>query len=112
LYPSIEFDSPSSKLSWASHKMIWNISWLTGWEFLHRYLLLTCFEKAFPKKGWFAVCMIEFVFHFQKAFLEAIGMLIFSVIVTYWAYKRKNIVLPFFAHLMIESFLVIFILFE
>ena len=112
LYPSMEFNSLSSKLNWASYKMIWNISWLTGWEFLHRYVLLSCFENAFPKKGWFGVCLVEFFFHFQKAFLEAMGMLIFSVIVTYWAYRRKNIVLPFFAHLIIESLLVLFILFE
>jgi hypothetical protein len=111
-YPSKEFNNASAKVNWALYKMIWNISWLTGWEFLHRYVLLTYFEKAFPKKGWFGVCLIEFVFHFQKAFLEAIGMLIFSTIITYWAYKRKNVVLPFFAHLLIESFLIIFILFE
>jgi membrane protease YdiL (CAAX protease family) len=111
-YPSMAFQNASAKLNWALYKMIWNMSWLTGWEFLHRYVLLTCFEKAFPKKGWFGVCLIEFVFHFQKAFLEAIGMLIFSVIVTYWAYKRKNIILPFFSHLLIESFLLLLILFE
>ena len=111
-YPSIAFQNASAKLNWALYKMTWNMSWLTGWEFLHRYVLLTCFESAFPKKGWFGVCLIEFVFHFQKAFLEAIGMLIFSVIVTYWAYKRKNIILPFFSHLLIESFLLLLILFE
>lgn len=47
-YPSIAFQNASAKLNWALYKMIWNMSWLTGWEFLHRYVLLTCFEKAFP----------------------------------------------------------------
>jgi membrane protease YdiL (CAAX protease family) len=92
--------------------MTWNISWLTGWEFLHRYFLLTHFEKAYPNKGWFGVCLIEFIFHFQKAFLEAIGMLVFSIIVTRWALKRKNVVLPFIIHMLIEVFLIILILFE
>lgn len=111
-YPNIIFPDSSAKIDWALNVIIWNISWLTGWEFLHRYVLLTRFEKAYPNRGWFGVCLIEFIFHFQKAFLEAIGMLIFSIFVTRWAVKRKNVLIPFVLHMLIELFLIILILFE
>lgn len=81
---------------------IWILSWLPGWEFMHRYVVLRAVSGYAPKTGWLLIPVFETTYHFQKPFLEAVGMGLFSVAMTYWALKRKNIVLPFLSHLFIE----------
>lgn len=107
-YPPKSHLSSSQQLDWALRVMVWNFSWLIGWEYLLRYVLLTYFVRAFPRYGWWVVCLVEFLFHLQKAFIESIGMLVFSIPASYWTYRRRNVVLPFLVHLFIESFLVLF----
>ncbi len=84
----------------------WTASWLMGWEFLHRYVLLRAAARKFPRFGWFIVPVSEVVYHLQKPPLEAVGMAVFSVLLTWWSLKRRNLLLPFIAHLFVEVFLI------
>ena len=46
--------------------------------------------------------IIEGLYHLQKALPEMGGMVVFSLIVTPWSMRRRNLLLPFLAHLLIE----------
>lgn len=89
----------------------WTASWLVGWEFLHRYVLLRAAAQKFPRFGWFIVPISEVVYHLQKPPLEAAGMAVFSILLTWWSLKRRNLLLPFIAHLFVEVFLIAALLF-
>jgi len=84
----------------------WTTSWLIGWEFLHRYVLLRAVTQNFPRFGWLLVPLCETVYHLQKPLLEAGGMAVFSILLTWWSLKRRNLLLPFIAHLFVEVFLI------
>jgi hypothetical protein len=90
--------------------LLWTFSWLVGWEFLHRYFLLTHVQKRWPRFGWLLVPLFEGVYHIQKPLIEAGGMVVFSLFVTRWAALRRNALLPFLAHFIIELELVAFLL--
>ncbi|MCL4694164.1 MAG: CPBP family intramembrane metalloprotease, partial [Candidatus Hydrogenedentes bacterium] len=89
--------------------MLWTFSWLIGWEFLHRYFLLRPFAARWPRFGWLIVPFSEGVYHLQKAPIEAAGMVVFSLVLTAWALRRRNALLPFLAHLLVEIELVLFL---
>ncbi len=93
------------------NRLLWVVSWLIGWEFLHRYVLLRALDKRWGKWGWLLVPVSEGIYHLQKPLVEALGMVVFSLVLTHWARKRKNLLLPFLAHLIIEIELIIFQLF-
>jgi hypothetical protein len=61
--------------------------------------------------AWLIVPLSEFLYHLYKPGIEAIGMAAFSVLLTWWALQRRNILLPFLVHLIIEIELVLFLLF-
>ncbi len=84
----------------------WTASWLIGWEFLHRYVLLRAAARKCPRFGWLIVPVSEVVYHLQKPPLEAGGMAVFSILLTWWSLKRRNLLLPFIAHLFVEVFLI------
>lgn len=94
----------------------WTASWLPGWEFLHRYILLAALAVFFPRgtKGWFVVPLLvassEMIYHLVKPWPEAVAMFGFGFLATAWAYQRSNFLLPLLAHWMIEISLVIFLL--
>jgi hypothetical protein len=88
----------------------WTASWLIGWEFLHRYFLLRPCDKWLPRAGWLIVPLSEGLYHLQKAPFEALGMVTLSVVLTLWARKRQNVLLPFLVHLAIEIELIVFLL--
>ena len=92
-------------------QLAWIASWLPGWEFLHRYVLLRPFQERFARFGWLVVPLSEGVFHLQKHWLEMAGMVAISLVLTRWAAKRRNMMLPFLAHLIVEVELVIVRLF-
>ncbi len=96
----------SSRQAW--HAVVWTLSWLTGWEYLHRYALLRRCQTQWPRYGWLAVPLAETLYHLQKPPLEMAGMLVFSLAVTYWAAKRRNALMPALAHLIIELELIAF----
>lgn len=91
--------------------LVWVVSWLAGWEFLHRYVLLRAAAGHYPRFGWLVVPLFETAYHLQKPGLEALGMAVFSLLLTWWSLKRKNFLLPFLAHLYIELLLIAALLF-
>ena len=87
--------------------LLWTASWLPGWEFMHRYFLLRVVIHRFPRYGWLLIPVSETLYHLQKPLLEAGGMAVFSLLLTFWAVKRRNLLLPFIAHLYIETLLLV-----
>jgi hypothetical protein len=100
--------TPEQKVRLFLGAMAWNASWLIGWEFLHRYLLLGAARKAWPRLGWLLVPLSETLYHLQKPGLEALGMMAFSIVLTLWCMRRGNWLLGFLVHLIIEVELLIF----
>lgn len=82
--------------------LLWVVSWLPAWEFLHRYFLLRRVSADFPQYGWLVVPLSETLYHLQKPPLEMAGMLVFSLLATWWTLKRRNLLLPLLVHLVIE----------
>lgn len=109
LYPSLGRLSPEDKWDIAQTRLIWTASWLIGWEFLHRYVLVTSLRRPVPVL--LIVPLVEGLYHVgQKpaAWLEALGMVALSVLFCAWTLRRRNIGLPFLAHLFIELELLAF----
>jgi Type II CAAX prenyl endopeptidase Rce1-like len=99
-----------AKLAWLLFNVAWLVSWLPGWELLHRGLLLSYVDGRLSRYGWVLVPLAEGVYHLQKSIPEALGMVLFSVIATRWAMARRNLVLPFLAHLAVELALIAYLL--
>jgi hypothetical protein len=85
---------------------VWNLTWLPGWEFLMRYVLLRTAVAQWPRWGWWLVPLADGLYHLQKAWPEMIVAVVFSTVLTYWAFVRRNGLLPLVAHLIIEIELV------
>ncbi len=101
----------------ALYKLLWTFSWLTGWEFTHRYLLVKKMGDAWPVRGRWVVLvtvpLIEALYHViqNKPFLECVGMAALSLVFCAWALHRRNAMLPFLGHLVIELELIVFLFF-
>jgi len=100
--------SAEAKWFFLSYSLVWTLSWVIGWEFMHRYLLLRPLSDLWPKYGWLIIPFYEGIYHLQKPLLEAGGMFAASAILTFWALKRRNALLPFIAHFIIELELRVF----
>jgi membrane protease YdiL (CAAX protease family) len=109
-YQPQEHLGTAMKWSFATGYLIWLASWLIGWEFLHRVFLLRYLQAALGAFGPCCIPAFEFLFHLQKSLPEALGMLLLSIVLTYWSYKRKNVLLPFLAHLSIELTLLAYLI--
>jgi len=109
-YPSMAGAAVAEKWRFVTFNLLWLLSWLIGWEYLHRYFLLKPLSICLPRWGWLIVPIFEGVYHLQKPALETVGMVAISLVLTYWAMKRRNVVLPFLAHLIIELELLAFVL--
>jgi membrane protease YdiL (CAAX protease family) len=109
-YQGVGHISSAQKWSFAVNNVVWIFSWLLGWEFLHRYVLLRRLSAHWPRFGWLAIPVFEGAYHLIKPLPEMLGMVAFSLILTPWALKRRNVLLPFLAHLIIELELVAFLL--
>ena len=109
VYPG--FGDRSAAVRWAVglRYSIWLVSWLPGWEFLHRYVLLRAADRRWARYGWLLVPLSEGLYHLQKPFLEMAGMVVFSVVLCQWSLRRKNVLLPFLAHLTVELELILFL---
>ncbi len=91
---------------------IWNLSWIVGWEFTNRYVLLRRLNAQWPKYGWLLVPVYEAAYHLNWPSLwMPLGMAAFSLIATWWSKQRNNGLLPFLAHLIVELQLTVFLLF-
>lgn len=107
-YPS------GSGLAWSEKRIllyrqtVWNISWLPGWEFLHRYFLLRPLADRWPRWGWVVVPIAEALYHLQKDPLEMAAMFAAGIAFTLWARARRNLLLPFLVHATVEAGLAAF----
>ena len=110
LYRGYAEQSAEFKWSYARGNLLWTFSWLIGWEFMLRYYLLRNAVSGFGRHAWLLVPLVELVYHFQKPPLEALLSGAGGVVLTYWALQRKNVLLPFLAHLSIELALLVFML--
>jgi hypothetical protein len=90
--------------------VLWESSWLPGWEFLFRYVLLRALLQLNLRYLWLLLPILEGLYHLQKPWIEAAGMAVFSLLLTAWTVKRKNCFLPFCAHLLVEAFLLVILL--
>jgi membrane protease YdiL (CAAX protease family) len=102
MYPNQSHLSPDKKQALIHYYLLWDLSWLPGWEFLHRYFLLRAVAARWPRFGWLLVPLSEGVYHISKSPIEAIGMTAFSLVATQWSLRRRNILLPLLAHAAIE----------
>lgn len=96
--------SISSKAAFFFRHIVWTLSWLLGWEFMHRYLLLRRLRAHWPRFGWLLVPVFETAYHLTwwPMWPMPAAMLAFSLVATPWALKRRNTLLPFLAHLAVE----------
>lgn len=83
-------------------QLMWTLSWLLGWEFLHRYCLLRAALRISPAWGWWLVPLSEGLYHLQKPLLEAAGMVLLSILLTQWTLRRGNLMPALLAHCLIE----------
>jgi membrane protease YdiL (CAAX protease family) len=110
LVPQLAEIYPAAPRGWTFSKrlilfgggLLWVASWLPAWEFLHRYFLLRRVSADFPKYGWLVVPLSETLYHLHKPPLETAGMLVFSLLATWWTLKRRNLLLPLLVHLVVE----------
>ncbi len=107
-YPSLAGAETADKVRFVVHMLAWTFSWLLGWEFLHRYVLLRVLDRPMPRWGWLLIPLYEGVYHLVKHPLEAVGMVLASVLLTAWTRNSRNVALPFLAHLIIEVQLILF----
>jgi len=110
-YPDMSHLATHQKWMVVCGGLVWVCAWLPGWEFMHRYTLLRAMDGAFPRYGWLVVPLSEGLYHLPKHPLEALGMVAFAVVLTAWARRRGNVLLPFLAHLVIEVGLLVFLVF-
>lgn len=112
MYPSLSAMPPGDKVTFAFHYGIWILTWLTGWEFMHRYMIPVLLVRAFPTRAFIIGIMLmpilEGGYHVaqSKHWLECLGMAAFSAALTAWAISRRNAIYPFLAHLAIEVALI------
>ncbi|MBI2422014.1 MAG: CPBP family intramembrane metalloprotease [Candidatus Hydrogenedentes bacterium] len=109
-YPSLAHLTLAQKQGTFFNLLIWNLCWLPGWEFLFRYFLLRPINATWPRFGWLWLPLLEGAYHLQKAPLEALGMLLFSIAATQWVLRRNNLLLPLLIHAAIEMGLIVFLL--
>jgi len=108
-YPSASGMTAQEKFRLLQVQLLWNVSWLFGWEFLHRYFLLRPVAERWPKFGWVLVPIFEAIYHLQKHPLEMAGMFAVGVLFTWWAVQRRNILLPLIVHASVEIGLMAFL---
>jgi hypothetical protein len=111
-FPALKAGMPRVDYTSVWRFTVWNMSWVIGWEFLHRYVLLRHLSARWPRFGWLLVPVYETAYHLNwPTLLMPAGMMVFSLIATWWSLKRRNGLLPFLAHLIIELQLTVFLLF-
>jgi membrane protease YdiL (CAAX protease family) len=99
------------------HFLVFTMSTLPAWEFLHRGFLLFGLAAVFKKLktpsgetiAIVIVCIFEVMFHFSKPPLEAFGMMLGSPILSLIALRTQSIWLPLLIHLYIEALFVFFV---
>ncbi len=106
-YPGLGNASLSYRLNFFLIQLFWVASWLPGWEFMHRYFLLRRVTADFPRFGWVLLPIAEGTYHLIKPWPETLAMVGLSIVITQYAMRRKNLFIPFLAHLVVELFLIV-----
>ncbi len=109
-YPGLSRATTADKWRIFSHTLLYIFSWLLGWEFLHRYVLIRHISAVPPRYGWLIVPLIEGAYHLPKHPLEMVGMVVLSVALSFWTVKRRNCLPGFIIHFFIELELLLFML--
>jgi membrane protease YdiL (CAAX protease family) len=109
-YPSLSVIPLGERLRFAGKFLLWVPSWLIGWEFLYRYFLLRPVSERWPENGWLLIPILEGINHLGKPSLEALSMVLFSMVLTPWALGRRSVLATFLAHALIEVELLVFLL--
>jgi hypothetical protein len=94
--------SPSVRREFVIGISTWTLTWLPAWEFLLRYVLLRTAAAQWPRFGWWLVPLADGLYHLQKAWPEVAMAVLFSIVLTYWAFRRRNGLLPLIAHAIVE----------
>lgn len=102
LYPALSHLPGEARWEYFQAQLMWTLSWLIGWEFLHRYLLLRAGNAISSGWGWLLVPLVEGLYHLQKPLLEAVGMVTLSVVLTQWTLRRRTLIPALLAHFVIE----------
>jgi hypothetical protein len=89
--------SPSVRREFVIGISTWTLTWLPAWEFLLRYVLLRTAAAQWPRFGWWLVPLADGLYHLQKAWPEVAMAVLFSIVLTYWAFRRRNGLLPLIA---------------
>lgn len=101
----ISFDD---KIIFAKRLMIWNFSWLIGYEFLFRFVLLKqCLKHD---KCYYLITLFEVLYHFNKPYPEMLGVFFLSIFLTYWVRLRKNFLIALIGHFLVECSLLLFLI--
>ena len=110
-YAPVETASGEERLHFLRYQLLWTFSWLVGWEFLHRYVLVTRLRAWWGPWAWVLVPLIEGLYHVvqQKPLIESAGVVAFGAVLCLWTIRRDNVLLPFLAHLMVELALIAFL---
>ncbi len=101
-YPGLGYLPGAARWEYFQLQLFWILSWLIGWEFLHRYVLLRAVSRISPAWGWLLVPLCEGAYHLQKPLLEAGGMVLLSLLLTHWTLRRRTLMPALLAHLLIE----------
>lgn len=101
-YSRMSFLTGATRWEHLQSQLVWLLSWLLGWEFLHRYVLLRSAWALSLRHGWWLVPLAEGLYHLQKPLLEATGMVALSVVLTQWTMRRRTLLPALLAHLLIE----------
>ncbi|MEK7795484.1 MAG: hypothetical protein AAB353_13185 [Candidatus Hydrogenedentota bacterium] len=107
--------SPHDRRAQALGSLLWTLSWLPGWEFIHRYFLLRPLRAASNRAGIVLVLIVipivEGGYHIfqQKPALECAGMAALSALMCGYVLARRNVLLPFLVHFIIEVELVAYL---
>lgn len=108
---SLQRIAPSTGSTLPEH-LLWIASWLLGWEFLLRYVLLNRLNHEWPRCGWRCLPLVEGLFYLQASAPEALARCLFAIILTRWTLKRRNLLIAIVAHLIIEVELAAFLLYR
>lgn len=109
-YPPLSHLSAPERWHFLWTDLIWTLSWLPGWEFLNRYYLLRAAKRYSPRFALYLLPIVEGAYHIQKPVPEMVGMVALSYVLTLWAIRRNNGLLPLLVHAGIEIGLAIFLI--
>jgi hypothetical protein len=103
LFPGIDSNLPRVRGANIGMLISWELSWLLGWEFLLRYVLLRELDKIGRRWPLVVIPLLEVLYHLSwTTAVMPVGVGIYSIILTAWARSRQNCLLPFLTHVSLE----------